>query len=572
MMSAIVRGAIAFLFVAGVTACGGSPLSGVTPVADGGTWVDADADLTRDAKLDFVAPPPTGATCRPSQAGFIPLTNLQYNLTVRDLLGDLSAPADGFEPEWYGKSIARPYVPALPPEQIKQYEKAADDLAAGALGRLETLLPCHPAVVGEDPCAGQFISTFGPRAYRRPLTGDDSARLRDAYDVARRTSDFPHGVAAIIAAALRSPHFYKIEERTTALRTARLDSYEVASRLSYLLYRSMPDGPLFAAAAAGELSTPPGIRAQARRMLADPRAQAGVKDFFDQWLGLGRLDGLAKLPGEAPGARALYRDMRTETLMFVESVFSGGGQLSSLLQSNETWINETLAGIYGVKDIVGTEFRKVILEPSIRSGLLTQASILWLTSSSEASPTLRGRFVLENLLCTEFPEPPPDVGPLMKGPGETKRAAMVRSTANPPCRSCHTIVDPIGFGLESFDGTGRHRTVDENGLPLDARGDLTQIADLVGLTTDPKFEGAVELSAKLASGDGLATCVADRWFRFAIPGLDDLTPDMVCRLRALQSRWKSSQNFEELILEIVTNEAFFTADGCLPEKCLRPPI
>ena len=253
-------------------------------------------------------PEPQNASCEPTSNNARALLNLEYRLTIRDLLHVTDAPIlNALLPDGRTRGIHTSMWSAVTPAKIQQFEQAADQLAM--LAPVLELLSCDPAMTSEDNCAQQFITTFGLRVYRRPLSSVESRALLDAYTNARMTGDFTTGIVSVIASALKAPAFYQVETPNPSKRPALLDSYEVASRLSYFLYRSMPDEPLFAAVAAGGLTTRQEIEAQAHRMLTDPKAHDAVNAFFTEWLDLDHLDDLASAPNQSADVAARYAFM-----------------------------------------------------------------------------------------------------------------------------------------------------------------------------------------------------------------------------------------------------------------------
>ena len=489
------------------------------------------------------------------------LSNAEYNLTVRDLLGDHTAPANGFiwgdNHDELGRLVFGDQLTIQ--GRMDQYGKAADTLAHAALARLDTLLPCDPVAMGEDACAMRFITAFGKRAYRRPLTADNQARLKDAYGLGRRNGTFETGIEAVIAAALKSPHFLEVEIDATPGRTPLLDGYEMASRLSYFIYHSMPDAELFAAADAGQLTTVAGVVAQAQRMLQDKKAVDGLNAEVSRWLSLDRLEQQASQAATAAADAALYRDMGRETLRFVQSNFFNKSPVRDLLRSTKTWVNGPLAAIYDLGGITGPDFQPATWDPGMRSGLLTQASLLTLTSNPPVTfPTLRGTFVINRLLCMVIP-PPPNSGLLINidpVPGESKRQTYARTfTAQPGCQPCHRLTDPIGFALESFDSAGRFRATD-NGAAIDPSGVLI-FDGLMGA-----FNGPADLADKIAGSSLFTDCVAQQWIAAALHRTwSPETDENRCISEDIIRNWQGYP-LMDLIETIVRDPSFRTARGC----------
>jgi mono/diheme cytochrome c family protein len=341
---------------------------------------------------------------------------------------------------------------------------------------------CRPADASEEaPCARQILSTLTRRAYRRPVTDADLRDLMPFYEAGRAERDFDFGIQRALERLLVSPQFlFRIERPPSdaAPGTAyRISDLELASRLSFFLWSSIPDDELLAAAAAGRLTDPGVLEQQVRRMLADPRSEALVTNFAAQWLYLRDLD--TKRPDEIlfpDFDETLRQALRRETELFLHSVFTEDRSVLDLLTADYTFLNERLARHYGIPHIKGSYFRRVTLpEGSPRGGLLGHGSVLTITSyATRTSPVLRGKWVLENLLSSAPPPPPPDIPSLDTESPERERAltlreAMSRHRANPSCAGCHARMDPIGFAMEHFDAIGKWRDRDR-GAPIDATG------------------------------------------------------------------------------------------------------
>jgi mono/diheme cytochrome c family protein len=348
----------------------------------------------------------------------------------------------------------------------------------------ERLFVCEPQdTAGEEACAREILTTLATRAYRRPAEPADVADLWPFYAAGREERDFDRGIQRALERVLVSPQFlYRIERIPPGAEPGRafaLSDLELASRLSYFVWASMPDDELRSAAAAGKLHEPRELSRHVARMLADPRSAALVDNFASQWLFLRDVDGRDPDP-------FLFRDYDeglreafvTETELFIASVFNDERSVLDLITANYTFVNERLAQHYGIPYVRGTHFRRVELPAdSPRGGLLGQGSILTLTSyPTRTSPVLRGKFVLDNLLASPPPPPPPDVPALVADTGTeqktlTMREAMAAHRADPQCASCHAQMDPIGFALERFDAVGRWRDA-EGGLPIETASEL----------------------------------------------------------------------------------------------------
>ena len=507
---------------------------------------------------------PTGEPEEEPVAGLMPLrrlTRVEYDNTVRDLLGDTTRPAQNFPGEGEGSAgFASPGL--VGSTDVKRIMEAAEALAAEALTDLPALLACSPAVDGEDTCARRFIVEVGGRAYRRPLHELEVEALLDLYDLARAelAQDFPGGLRVVLQAMLQSPQFlYRWElgetepDRDGAL--VRLNGHEVASRLSYFLWSSMPDEPLFAAAAAGELDTPARVEAQARRMLADPRARDTIENFTRQWLHLENLPAAFKSPELFPGFDdALKQSMLAETLAFVDHVIrAGDGRVETLLTATYSFVDERLAGLYGVDGVVGPELRgPVELDPTQRIGLLTHASVLTLGANAyDSDPIRRGKLVRERLVSCEKLPPPPNNIPELEPPDPNKpaRERYEQHSKEEPCRSCHVLTDPIGFGLQHFDAIGQYRLM-EGVHPIDASG---TVQGLDGANV--AFDGFIELAHVLADSEAVRKCVARQLFRFGFARREALA-DIPSIDAAYATSVAADDNLREYIVALTTTPSF----------------
>ncbi len=444
------------------------------------------------------------------------LSNLEYVHTVTDLFGGQAALAltfipearvDGFDNNAEGRSVSNTLA--------LQYYTAAEKLAAAATANLAALLPCDPAARGEAVCLDQFLDGFGKRAWRRPLESAERDGLKQTFTQARQSS-FADGIAAVIQVMLLSPQFmYRVERGATAAGDhLRLTGYELASRLSYLLWGSMPDDQLLAAAEGGGLQTADEVLAQARRMLADPRAARAAGRFSDQWL---RLEEIPALEKEAiyasfkPELRpALHAEARA---LFEEVLWKGDGKLDTLLTAPYTFLNGPLAAFYGVKGPSGDSFQKLTLDPKQRAGFLSQGGLLGVLGVNDGGLTslvYRGVFVRERLLCQHVSDPPPDAPDMQPAfdPATTSARKWSQDRQKIPlCGACHAAFDPIGLGFENFDGVGLYRTTD-HGQPVDASGEL------LGTDVDGPFTGVPELAMKLAGSRQVHDCLATQLFRW----------------------------------------------------------
>ncbi len=340
---------------------------------------------------------------------------------------------------------------------------------------------CRPASAAEEePCARKILSTLGRRAFRRPFTAADLTPLMAFYKDGRKDGGFDQGIELALQAMLVSPEFLFRIERDPANAAPgtvyRISDLELASRLSFFLWSSIPDEELLAAAEQGKLKDPKAIQQQVARMLSDPKSKAFVSNFTGQWLLLRNIDTIKPdIEQFSIFDESLRRAFRQETESFFNWILRQNRPLTEILSANYTFLNDRLAEFYGISGVYGSRFRRVELTDPNRGGLLGQGSILTATSyPTRTSVVLRGKWVLENLLGSPPPPPPPDVPPLElhgKGRQLSMREAMEAHRANPVCASCHARMDPIGFALENYDGIGAWRSQD-NGVAINASGKL----------------------------------------------------------------------------------------------------
>ncbi len=349
----------------------------------------------------------------------------------------------------------------------------------------DRIFVCRPPsrdTADEAACAREIFSTLARRAYRRPVTGRDLAVLLEFYEQGRAEGGFEAGIELGLRRLLASPDFlFRVAREPDGAAPGtpyRVPDLELASRLSFFLWSSIPDDELLELAEAGTLHRPDVLEAQVHRMLADPRADALVENFAGQWLYLRNVRALTPDEDLFPDfGEALRRSFQRETELFFASVLREDRSVLDFLTADYTFVNERLARHYGMPNVYGSHFRRVNLPDASRRGLLGQGSILAATAyPTRTSPVLRGKWVLENLLGTPPPLPPPDVPSLEEttsdGAAVSMREAMEQHRANPVCASCHRLMDPPGFALEQFDAVGRYRTRNEANAPIDASGVL----------------------------------------------------------------------------------------------------
>jgi len=428
--------------------------------------------------------------------------------------------------------------------------------SAGDTPSRHRLFVCRPANASDEPaCAKKIVATVARRAYRRPLRDAEVATLMAFYEKGRSEGDFETGVQQALARVLVAPAFlYRTETEPAATKPGtpyRLSSLDLASRLSFFLWSSIPDDELLDAASKGLLRDPKVLQQQVKRMLADSKSSALTNNFAGQWLFLRDLTGVQT---SAPNFDDnLRQSFRTETEMLFANLVHEDEGLLTLLNAKYTFVDERLARHYGIPDVHGSYFRRIELPAdSPRRGLLGQGSILTVTSvATRTSPVTRGRWILENLLGTPAPIPPPGVDTNLEKDAEQVKNTSLRQRleahrANPTCASCHKIMDPIGFALENFDLVGTWRDVDGKS-PVDASGQLVD---------GTRLNGPADLRAALLSRpDAFATNATEKLFTYAlgrpVQYFDMPTVRAVVR-RAAQSDYRMSS----LVLGVVSSDAF----------------
>jgi hypothetical protein len=476
-------------------------------------------------------PPPMGGVGASSFIDPVPgalerMTNIQYSQTVTDLLG---------EPP--GASITYKF-----PEDAKQhgfddnvdllhistahatsYAAAAEAIATGTFAsptRRAMVLTCDPST--GTACLTTFIQSTGRRMYRRPLSTDEVNGLTALAASTAVATDPTSGHQAVLQAMLQSPNFlFRVAigvADPAAPTVVGLNGFELSTRLSYLLWGTSPDSALLDKAQNGALDQPAGVATVVSQMLSDQRSRLGVRRFYEQWLPLTMISGPTADQDRIPnGDVALAADMVEETSRFIDSVFWGGGTVLDLLTAKYTFVSSKLATIYGVTAQTTTTNPWVRVDfpaGSQRSGLLTQGTILAAGShGTKPSNTRRGEIIREQLLCDDIPSPPPGVNAITPPaqPGETEQQTFKRHTTDPSCAGCHSMMDPVGWGLAGFDQTGAARTVDTNGQPISVAGQVSGRPPFASYD----FTGPTDLGQKLAQSNQYRQCFAKQLFRYA---------------------------------------------------------
>jgi hypothetical protein len=410
------------------------------------------------------------------------------------------------------------------------------------------VLTCDPQ--SGPGCVDKILTQLAKRAYRRPVTREEVSELKRFAELATADGGSPEqGIALALSAMLVSPHFLFHVERNALPsepgKVQRVSDLELASRLSYFIWSSMPDDELLSEAIRGRLSQPAVVDAQVERMLRDPKASALAENFAGQWLEIRNLDAIRPDPDAFPTWGPELKDaMRKETELFFGAMLKSDRSLSDLIDARYTFLNETLARHYGIDGVKGPEFRRVTLGSAERGGILGHASVLAVSSyPTRTSVVLRGKYVLSNLLGAAPPPPPPDVPALDEqavASSASLRQQMEMHRQNAVCASCHSRMDPLGFGLENYDAIGRYRTVD-GALPIDASGTLP---------SGESFQSPAELRRVLSGMlPDVARCLTEKMLTYALGrGLEPYDKPTV---RAIAGRLTASRGgLQSLVHEV----------------------
>lgn len=561
-----------------VAAAGNVSSGGATAVPAGGATSTAGTGVVASAgSAGTVAPSGTGesppvvpaectAAVTPGRAPLRRLTRFEYNQTVADLLGDTTLPGNALPPEVagddnvYGNDADHQPVSSF---LIEQYGTVAEDIAARATATpdaLAALAPCYSTLTAdtEATCARSFIESFAPRAYRRPLDATEVEDLVSLFQTVRQTETFESSLSAVIEVVLQSPDFlYRVEfgvADPASPAVLRPSAYEMASRLSYLFWGTMPDATLDSAAAAGELLTADSVLSQATRLLDDPKARPVIRHFFDGYLPINSLTDLTRDAAQYPTFSATIGSlMREETHTFLEyEIFQGPGSWQQALLAPYTFVNETLANYYGIPGVVGDTFQQVNIDTTHRLGLLSQGGIQTGTAITNfTNPVRRGVFLLRNMMCVDLPPPPEELAGVVKPPdpysGATGRERYSIHAEQVVCAGCHGVMDPPGFGLENYDAVGLWRDT-ENDVLIDASGTLDPLGGA-------PFSGPIELIQLIANSQQTQNCFAHNWLTYAYGRA--ITEEDVCSESKVQVDFtESGYNIKQLLLSLTQTDAF----------------
>lgn len=425
----------------------------------------------------------------------------------------------------------------------------------------DQVFTCYPKNAAEEqPCAEEIVGRIARRAFRRPVTTEDLHGLMSFYAEGRKASDFDAGVRRAITAILAHPDFlYRAELPDETLQAGgvyRISDLDLASRLSFFLWSTLPDDELLEVAAAGKLHDEKILAQQATRMLADPRAITLASNFGYQWLNLAKLSEInpdgAVFPGSS-GAGDMREDFRTELRLFMDDIFRGNHNVLELLTSDRTFVNERLALHYGITDVRGDQFREVKLTDSARYGLLGKGGVLMVSSyPNRTAPVLRGAYILERITGTPPAAPPPNVGNLVENEAGKKtltvRERMAQHSTRKQCFACHGIMDPLGFALENFDAVGKYRSIDRFArTPIDANGKLPDGTELNGPDGLRK--------ALLERKDQFVQTLTEKLMTYALGRAVEYY-DMPTVREIVRRAARDDYHFNTIVMNIVTSDAF----------------
>lgn len=521
-----------------------------------------------------VAPTPSNSACakatEPSRSPLRRLTRFEFNNSVRDLLGDQTEPARAFPSEEIGNGFGNDAdTQSVSSLLAEQYSKVAEGVALRATetpAALAKLDPCTMSLTAanEVSCARSILDRLSTRAYRRPVLAAESEELLALFSAARAEAEFGVALATPIEAILQAPDFlYRLElGQADSSGRRRPSGSEMATRLSFLFWGTLPDATLRAAADSGELVSADGVLRHAQRMLDDPRARSVTRFFFDNLLPIASLSQLVRDPMMYPEWRPeIGALMHEETTRFIEhEIFSGGGTWQGMLTAPYTFVNDALAKYYGMAPVQGAEFQKVAVDPSQRLGLLTQGALMaGTTTSNFTNPVIRGAFVARQLMCRPLRLPSdPNILAMVKPPdpysGKTARERYSAHSRDAVCAACHQQMDPIGLTFESFDAVGRYRTT-ENGVNIDTSGALPG--------TQSTVQNALELVQALAQEEETQQCFVSHWLDFAYGrSLQPSDAADACLKEQVYASFKASgYNVKQLLLDLTQTDAFLYLPG-----------
>lgn len=518
--------------------------SGATGNASGGNWT-------------MTPPPPPPPVAAPGTCGSpaysTVLTRAQYLNTVSDLFGIDASTSIAFD-----DANGRKYRPDLKLSalQAEGLMKTAHNIADAVVttASLPKLLPCDPSG-NESACAAAFIDRFGARATRRPISDDMRADLRGLFDAGRAAGDFTKGIKWVVEGLLQSPDFlYHLVVPGVSTKpgdVVGLSDFEVADRLAYFLWNSLPDEELSSAAARGQLRTADQLSAQVKRMRGDARSARTRADFYTSLLNLDLVGALTR--DEAAYTPELAQALGKSALKGIDQVYDGDGKSETLLASSSVFVDAAMAKLYGAGGASpsGSDFASATFDKSERHGLLTHPALMAIIAEHDTSdPIHRGTFVYTRMLCQVIPSPPDGVPALPElADNLTTRQRLEQHRKAPQCAACHQLFDPIGLAFENYDSLGRYRA-EEHGTKVDSSGEVRQMdLDIAG-----GFATGAELMDRLAKSQSVRSCMAQQWYEYASRRESDATDK--CGLDTIKARFMASGDLNDLIASIAVSDNF----------------
>jgi len=485
------------------------------------------------------------------------LTRAEYGNIVHELLG-VAAPVSALLPDdSLSSGFASTSGQLMTIASASRYLDAASDVATRLEPNVSALVPCAAsgAADAEAGCVDAFLSATGSRLFRRPISDGEKARYLSAFRAARAGESYQRSASLVVEALLVAPEFLFVEEPSGGPPGARhlLDSWQVASRLSLLLWDSVPDAPLVAVAQAGGLLAKPAVAEQVERMLQDSKAKPAIRSFFDDWLELAKIENVTRDATAYPTVtQALLAALAQESRQFAEHVFWEDNDFRKLFVSPARHRNQALSAFYGDTLGQGTNLARVEAEISERSfGLLSQAGVLMTLAQSQKTAAIhRGVFLRRKLLCEALPPPPPGLAtPLPEiAAGVSSRQRITEHTSAPVCAGCHLRINPLGFSLDHFDIAGQWREQDR-GLSIDAKATIAE----AGFSAD--VDGARALSEQLAHSPNAQACVAQQLFAFTF-GRKPAQSDAAMFDAITQKFEGSGFSLRALVTELATSDDF----------------
>ncbi|HXK19204.1 MAG TPA: DUF1592 domain-containing protein [Polyangiaceae bacterium] len=488
------------------------------------------------------------------------LTNLEYASTVKDLLG--VAATTPLDPD--GAMAGYRVGLVAGDATVQAYYDAA--VAVAAAVNVQQLAPCDAAAAaaGGADCGAKFIDALLPKAFRRPVDADSRAGLVALFGGISKQFGYDAAVRGLVEELLQSPYFLyhlELEEQAKGVGAVQVSGYSMASRLSYLIWGSMPDDALFAKAAADQLTTPEQIEAEARRLLADPRAHTGLYNFYEQWLRADRLP-----PVKGGKYQSAYDDaMRASILASFDaqvdaSLWQPQDGVKVLLTAAQAFVNEQTAPLFGVSGIKGAALQVASVNPAERIGILAHPAVMGALATEDGTHAIkRGVFVWDQLLCQDLPNPPANV-PVFPGvpANASVRQAFETFTMDPLCQACHRRINPVGFLFENYDTLGAYTTVDDNGQPVKAAGTVVGAVTSKGdddAAVNLPTATAVELSKNIANSPSVAQCLVKQLYRYSVKRKE--TDADAASIDTLATAFAgTAQNMPALLVGLTKTQAF----------------